>query len=63
MGFLAPFFLAGLVGIGLPLWLHLLRKQKETPVPFSTLMFLRKTEQRHTRKKQLRYLLLFALRC
>ncbi|MCL4784623.1 MAG: BatA domain-containing protein [Bryobacterales bacterium] len=62
MGFLAPFFLAGLVGIGLPLWLHLLRKQKETPVPFSTLMFLRKTEQRHTRKKQLRYLLLFALR-
>ncbi len=62
MGFLAPLFLAGLVGIGLPLWLHLLRKQKETPVPFSTLMFLQKTEQRHIRKKQLRYLLLFALR-
>lgn len=62
MGFLTPLFLAGLVGIGLPVWLHLLRKQKETPVPFSTLMFLQKTEQRHTRKKQLRYLLLFALR-
>lgn len=62
MGFLAPLFLAGLLGIGLPVWLHLLRKQKETPVPFSTLMFLQKTEQRHTRKKQLRYLALFSLR-
>lgn len=62
MGFLAPLFLAGLVGIGLPVWLHLLRKQQETPVPFATLMFLEKTEQRHTRKKQLRYLLLFSLR-
>ncbi|MCC6262913.1 MAG: BatA and WFA domain-containing protein [Bryobacterales bacterium] len=62
MGFLAPLFLAGLVGIGLPVWLHLLRKQQETPVPFSTLMFLQKTEQRHTRKKQLRHLLLFSLR-
>ncbi|MDZ7640295.1 MAG: BatA and WFA domain-containing protein [Bryobacterales bacterium] len=62
MGFLAPLFLAGLVGIGLPVWLHLLRKQQETPVPFATLMFLEKTEQRHTRKKQLRYLMLFSLR-
>lgn len=62
MGFLAPLFLAGMVGIGLPVWLHLLRKQQETPVPFATLMFLEKTEQRHTRKKQLRYLLLFCLR-
>lgn len=62
MGFLAPLFLAGLVGIGVPIWLHLLRKQQETPVPFSTLMFLEKTEQMHTRQKQLRYLLLFSLR-
>ena len=62
MGFLAPLFLAGLAGIGLPVWLHLLRKQQETPVPFATLMFLEKTEQRHTRKKRLRYLLLFSLR-
>ena len=26
MEFLAPLFLAGLVGVGLPLWLHMLRQ-------------------------------------
>lgn len=62
MGFLAPWFLAALAGVGLPVWLHLLRKQQETPVPFATLMFLQRTEQRHTSKKHLRYLALFSLR-
>ena len=39
MGFLTPWFFAGLLGVGLPIWLHLLRKHKTTPLPFSSLMF------------------------
>lgn len=62
MGFLAPALLAGILAVGLPVYLHLLRKQQEETTPFSTLMFLEKTEDTRTRQRQLRYLLLFSLR-
>src|SRR6267143_1379222 len=39
VGFLAPWFLAGLAAVGLPIWLHLLNQHKTTPLPFSPLMF------------------------
>jgi hypothetical protein len=62
MGFLAPWFLAGAAAIGLPIWLHLLRKHKTTPLPFSSLMFFEKRTQSSIKHRRLRYLLLFALR-
>jgi Aerotolerance regulator N-terminal len=31
MGFLAPWFLAGLAALALPLYLHLLKRQTRTP--------------------------------
>jgi hypothetical protein len=62
MGFLSPWFLAGLAAIGLPLWLHLLRQFKRTPQPFSSLMFFERRVQSSVRHRRLRYLLLLALR-
>ena len=62
MGFLTPWFLAGAVAVGLPVWLHLLRKHKTTPLPFSSLMFFEKRTQSSIKHRRLRYLLLFALR-
>ena len=62
MGFLTPWFLAGLAAVGLPVWLHLLRKHKTTPLPFSSLMFFEKRTQSSIKHRRLRYLLLFALR-
>jgi hypothetical protein len=62
MGFLAPWFLGGLVALGLPVWLHLLRQHKTTPLPFSSLMFFEKRTQSSIKHRRLRYLLLFALR-
>ena len=62
MGFLAPWFLAGTALVGLPIWLHLLRKHKTTPLPFSSLMFFEKRTQSSIKHRRLRYLLLFALR-
>lgn len=63
MGFLAPWFLAGLAAVALPVWLHLLRRHKTTPLPFSSLMFFERRTQSSVRHRRLRYLLLFALRC
>src|SRR6185437_1294942 len=62
MGFLTPWFLAGAVAVGLPIWLHLLRKHKTTPLPFSSLMFFEKRTQSSIKHRRLRYLVLFALR-
>lgn len=39
MGFLAPWFLGGLAALGVPIFVHLLRKHITTPRPVSSLMF------------------------
>jgi hypothetical protein len=62
MGFLAPWFLAGLAALGVPVFIHLLRRHKSTPRPVSSLMFFERGTQSSTRYRRLRYLLLFALR-
>jgi hypothetical protein len=63
MGFLAPWFLGGLAVLGLPLYVHLLRQYKQTPMPFSSLMFFERRTQSSIKHRRLKYLLLFALRC
>jgi hypothetical protein len=62
MGFLTPWFLAGAAAVGLPVWLHLLRKHKSEPLPFSSLMFFEQHTQSSIKHRRLRYLVLFALR-
>ena len=62
MGFLAPLFLTGLLAIGLPVYLHLLRQHKTTPRPFSSLMFFERRIQSSIRHRRLKYRVLFALR-
>jgi len=63
MGFLAPAFLLGILGVGLPLYLHLLRRQSGNQRFFSSLMFLEPREESAVRRRRLRYWLLLALRC
>jgi len=62
MGFIAPWFLAGLVGIGLPIWLHLLRRHKTEPKPFASLMFFERRTQSSVKHRRLLYKLLMAFR-
>ena len=62
MGFLAPWFLAGIVAVGVPLWLHLLRRYRSEPQPFSSLMFFEPRTQSSILHRRLRYLVLLALR-
>ena len=62
MGFLAPWFLAGLAALGVPVFVHLLRRHVTVPRPVSSLMFFERGFQSSTRHHRLKYLLLFALR-
>jgi Aerotolerance regulator N-terminal/von Willebrand factor type A domain len=62
MGFLSPWFLAGLAAVGLPIYLHLLRRHRTTPTPFSSLMFFERRTQSSIKHRRLRYLLLLSLR-
>ncbi|HEY4363187.1 MAG TPA: BatA and WFA domain-containing protein [Bryobacteraceae bacterium] len=62
MGFLSPWFLAGVIGVGLPVWLHLLKRHKTDPKPFPSLMFFERREQSSVVHRRLDHILLFILR-
>lgn len=62
MGFLAPAFLFGALAVGVPLYLHLLRRNTSTPLPFSSLMFFERRPQVAVQRRRLRYWLLLTLR-
>jgi hypothetical protein len=62
MGFISPWFLGGLLAVGIPLWVHLLRKHKSEPLKFSSLMFFEPRTQSSIKHRRLRYLLLMAAR-
>src|SRR5580692_5220131 len=62
MGFLAPWFLAGMAAVGLPIWIHLLKRHKTDPKLFPSLMLFEKREVSSVKHRRLEYLLLFALR-
>src|SRR5438067_7058180 len=62
LGFLAPLFLGGLALVVWPLLAHLTRRDKATPTPFPSLMFVRRLPQPTTRRRKLRDLPLLLLR-
>lgn len=62
MSFVAPLFLAGLVALGLPLWLHLLQRENPIRLPFSSIKFFEKRKQSTMMERRFRYLLLMGLR-
>jgi hypothetical protein len=62
MGLFAPWFLAGLVALGLPLYLHLLKRQTTKPKAVSSLRFYESRTQASTRHRRLRYFMLLSLR-
>ena len=63
MGFLTPFFLAGLGALAVPVLIHLINRERRVVVEFPSLMFLHKIPYRSIRRQKLRHLLLLLLRC
>src|SRR5579863_6686960 len=62
MGLFAPWFLAALAGVALPLYLHLLKRQNNPPTQVPSLMFWESRTQSSTRHRRLNYLVLLSLR-
>jgi Aerotolerance regulator N-terminal/von Willebrand factor type A domain len=62
MGFFTPWFLAGAVAVGLPIWLHLLKRHKTDPKLFPSLMFFEFRETSSVKHRRLDHILLLVLR-
>ena len=63
MQFLTPLFWLAAVAVGVPLFLHLTRREVRRPIPFASLMFLRRIPVQEFRRRRIRHWLLLALRC
>jgi hypothetical protein len=63
MWFLSPIFLLGAAAATVPVLVHLVRRTRATRVPFASLMFLRRIEQKTVRRRHLRNILLLLMRC
>lgn len=62
VGFLSPLFALGLAALAVPVIVHLVHRERKETTPFPSLMFLRRVPYRHSRRRKLRDLLLFAFR-
>jgi hypothetical protein len=63
MSLLYPLFLAGLAAVGVPIFLHMIRRPTRERVPFSSLIFLRTTAPRLRNRSRLEHVPLLLLRC
>ena len=63
MSFLAPLFLLGGLAIALPVVFHLVRRSSREKFVFSSLIFLKPTPPRMTRRNRLENIFLLLLRC
>ena len=62
MSFLAPLFLVGLIGLAVPVFLHLIQRERKQVVQFPSLMFLRRIPYQSVQRRRIRHLLLLAMR-
>lgn len=62
MSFLSPWFLLGMLAVGVPLAIHMIRKRKATKIAFSTLRFLRKTPKKMIFFQEVKQWVLLAVR-
>ena len=63
MSFLAPLFLAGLAALAVPIFVHLINRERKEITEFPSLMFLQRIPYRSVRRQKIRDWLLFAMRC
>jgi len=62
MSFVNPLFLLGALAAGIPILLHLIKRERALRIEFPTLMFLRRVSKKTIRYQKVRHLLLLLLR-
>ncbi len=63
MQFLTPLFWIASAAVAIPILLHLTRREVKRPIPFASLMFLKRIPVQEFRRRKIRHWLLLALRC
>ena len=61
--FTSPWYLLGLLGLALPILIHLLTRRQQTRLKFSAVYLLQQAQKRAVRKSRPNKLLLLLLRC
>jgi hypothetical protein len=62
MSFLAPLFLAGLAAVAVPIFIHLINRERKEITEFPSLMFLQRIPYRSVRRQKIRNWPLFLMR-
>ncbi|HQX81079.1 MAG TPA: BatA domain-containing protein [Vicinamibacterales bacterium] len=62
MSFLTPLFLLGLAALAVPVLVHLIQRERKTPVEFPSLMFLRRVPYQSVQRRRINNWPLFLLR-
>src|SRR5262249_24465974 len=62
MSFLAPLFFAGLGAIAIPVFVHLIQRERKRVVEFPSLMFIQKIPYRSVRRRRIRHWFLLLMR-
>src|SRR5262245_31242348 len=62
MSFLAPFFLAGLAAIAVPILVHLIQRERKHVVHFPSLMFVQRIPYQSVRRRKIRHWFLLLMR-
>ena len=62
MSFLAPLFLVGLAALAVPVFLHLIQRERKQVVQFPSLMFLRRIPYQSVQRRRIRHWLLLMMR-
>ena len=63
MAFLAPLFLLGLAALAVPVLVHLIQRERKTPIEFPSLMFVRRIPYQSVQRRRITNWPLFLLRC
>src|SRR5688572_5242964 len=62
MSFLTPFLLAGLAAIAVPIFVHLIQREKKRVVAFPSLMFVQKIPYQSVQRRRIRHWFLLLMR-
>src|SRR5437764_12875435 len=63
MSFLAPLFLIASAAIGIPIFVHLIQRERKRVVQFPSLMFVQRIPYQSVRRRRIRHWALLLLRC
>src|SRR3954462_8482148 len=63
MSFLTPFFLLASAAIAVPIFVHLIQRERKRVIQFPSLMFVQKIPYQSVRRRRIRHWSLLLLRC